>query len=246
MRKLIVYGRHTAKSILANPQRKIEKILCTKNTVDLVPQNLQSRVSLTDKLSIEKYLEKNSIYNCLHQDIVVVTEELKQPSLYDAVSNSQLLVLLDELQDSQNIGAIMRSAALFNANAVISTLHNSPEENPHILKAACGAFEILPFIKVVNLSQTIRTLKEHNFWLIGMSCERSESLYKIGEKFSNRDKIAIVVGNEESGMRKSTEKNCDFLITIPTNKKCGVDSLNASNAAAIFLYEINKIFSLES
>lgn len=246
MKKMIVFGRHTVKSVLANPQRRIEKILCTKNTVNLVPQHLQNVASLTDKFSIEKYLEKNSIFNSLHQDIVVITQELRQPPLKEVIYNSQLLLLLDELQDSQNIGAILRSAALFNVDCVISTLHNSPEENPHILKSASGAFEILPFIKVVNLSQTIRTLKDKNFWLIGMSCNKSESLYKIGEKFSNKDKIAIVVGNEESGIRKSTEKHCDFLVTIPIDKKYGIDSLNASNAAAIFLYEINKIFSLNS
>lgn len=246
MKKLIVYGRHSATNVMGNPQRRIEKIYCTKNTIDLIPKHLQEKASLIDKPTIEKYLQKNEIHNALHQDIVVITQQLQQQDIHQIIGNSQLLVLLDELQDSQNIGAIMRSAALFNADAIISTIHNSPEENAHILKAACGAFEHIPFIKVTNLSQTIKILKEYNFWLIGMSCNATDSLYKITDKFNHNERIAIVVGNEESGMRQSTEKNCDFLIKIPTNIQRGVDSLNASNAAAIFLYEISKIFSTNS
>jgi 23S rRNA (guanosine2251-2'-O)-methyltransferase len=246
MKKLIVYGRHTAKSLLSNDKRKIEKILCTNNTIDLVPDNFKGKTLLIDKITIDKYLEKNSIYNCLHQDIVIETQELRQPSLYEIAGNSQLVVLLDQLQDSQNIGAIIRSAALFNIDAIISTLHNSPQENSHILKAASGAFEMLPFIKVVNLVQAIETLKNNNYWLIGMSCNCEESLYTITNRFTNKEKIAIVIGNEENGMRKSTEKHCDFLVKIPIASKVGIDSLNASNAAAIFFYEISKIFSLNT
>ncbi len=242
MSKLIIYGKHSAKNVMDNPQRQIEQIFCTKNTVDFIPEYLEHKISIVDKAGIEKYLQKNAIYNALHQDIVVITQSLHQPGLHEIIANSQLLVLLDELQDGQNIGAIMRSAALFNAHAIISTAHNSPDENSHILKTACGAFEHIPFIKVTNLSQTIKTLKQNNFWLIGMSCNATESLHKITKKFNANEKIAIVVGNEETGMRQSTEKNCDFLINIPTNQHRGVDSLNASNAAAIFLYEINKIF----
>ena len=78
-----------------------------------------------------------------------------------------------------------------------------------------------------------------------MSCNATESLYNITKKFNANEKIAIIVGNETTGMRQSTEKNCDFLIKIPTNQHRGVDSLNASNATAIFLYEINKIFSVD-
>ncbi len=242
MKKLIVYGRHPAKNVLANPQRQIEKIFCTKNTIDIIPQELQIKASIVDKPTIEKYLQKNEIYNALHQDIIVITQQLKQPALHQIIDNAQFIVLLDQLQDSQNIGAIMRSAVLFNAKAIISTLHNSPEENGHILKAACGAFEHIPLIKVVNLSQAIKILKECNFWLIGMSCNGTQSLYKITEKFNSKEKIAIIIGNEENGLRQSTEKNCDFLVKIPINQQYGVDSLNASNAAAIFLYEISKIF----
>lgn len=246
MKKLIVYGKHSSKNVMENPLRKIEKILCTNNTIDLIPLKLKHKVSVSDKLTIEKYLQKNEIYHALHQDIVVITQQLQQPSLHEIIGNSQLLVLLDELQDSQNIGAIMRSAALFNGDAVISTLHNSPEENGHILKASCGAFEHIPLIKVINLSQVINILKENNFWLVGMSCNATDSLYRLSERFNSNEKIAIVVGNEEHGMRKNIEKHCDFLIKIPTNQQRGVDSLNASNSAAIFLYEISKILSANS
>ena len=246
MKKLIIYGRHSCKNVMANPQRKIERIFCTNNTIDLIPLQLEKKVELTDKSTIEKYLQKNEIHHALHQDIVVVTQQLQQVDLHEIIGDSQLLVLLDELQDSQNIGAIIRSTALLNGDAVISTLHNSPEENAHILKAACGAFEHIPLIKVTNLSQTIKILKENNFWLVGMSCNAKDSLHEISDRFNSNEKIAIVVGNEENGMRSSIEKHCDFLITIPINKQRGVDSLNASNSTAIFLYEINKLLSTNS
>lgn len=242
--KLIVYGKHSAKTVLQNPRRQIEKVFCTKNTVDFVNKILkgQAEAIISDKAAIERLLRTNGLRDIAHQDIVVMTYKLNQPHLHE-LFNANFLVLLDEMQDSQNIGAIIRSSALFNVDAVISTLHNSPDENSHIIKAACGAFEYLPFLKVVNLSQTINLLKEQNFWVIGMSCAADDDVRRSLAKFSKNEKIAVVVGNEEAGMRKMVAKSCDFLAKIPTNTNRGVDSLNASNAAAIFLYEISKVFS---
>lgn len=244
-KKHLVYGKHSSLNIIKNPNRKIEKILCTQNSLKFLQENNipQDKISLMDSKAIENILQKNGYRNALHQDVVVFTQRLRQPMINEILDDSNFLVLLDELQDSQNIGAIIRSAALFDTDAIISTEHNSPDENSHIIKAACGAFEHIPFIKVVNLSQTIDLLKKNGFWVVGMSCDTKDTLQKISQKFSKNEKIAIIVGNEEKGMRKMTEKHCDFLVTIPLNTDRGVDSLNAASATAIFLYEINKIYS---
>lgn len=245
-KKNLVYGKHSTLSILRNNNRKIEKILCTNVSLTFLKQNIPNldtkKVDVVDSQLITKALYSNGYKNALHQDIVVFTQKLIQPDINDIIFTSKFLVLLDELQDSQNIGAIIRSAALFNVDALISTFHNSPDENSHMIKAACGAFEHIPFIKTVNLSQTINTLKKNNYWTIGMSCDAKQPLDSLSKNFSKDEKIAIIVGNEEKGMRKMVEKSCDFLITIPVNQSRGVDSLNASNATAIFLYEISKIF----
>lgn len=237
-KKIILYGKHSVQNILQNPLRKIEKILCTNSSLKYL-KNETKNVSVVDRMTIEKTLASNGIQNALHQDLVVFTSSLIQPNFHEILKSSNLLVLLNELQDSQNIGAIIRSAALFNANAVISTIHNSPQENSHIIKASCGAFEHIPFISVNNLSAAIKTLKENNYWVIGMSCDATDSLQSTAQKFSKGEKIAIVVGNEENGMKKMIEKSCDFLVKIPINTSRGVDSLNAASAAAIFLYELS-------
>jgi 23S rRNA (guanosine2251-2'-O)-methyltransferase len=245
--KHLVYGKHSAISVLKNKNRQINKILCTNSSLAFLKQNIPNfdikKADIVESQVITKTLYSNGYKNALHQDVVVFTRQLIQPDINDIILTSKFLVLLDELQDSQNIGAIIRSAALFNVDALISTLHNSPDENSHIIKAASGAFEYIPFIKTVNLSQTINILKKNNYWTVGMSCDANQSLDTISKNFSKDEKIAIIVGNEEKGMRKMVEKNCDFLVTIPVNQSRGVDSLNASNATAIFLYEISKIFA---
>lgn len=247
-KKYIIYGRHSSLNIIQNPRRRIEKIICTKGSLKFLHEKIASldlqKVSLVERDEIEKILQKNGYKNALHQDLIVFTQKLIQPEIHEIINSSKLLVLLDELQDSQNIGAIMRSAALFNADGIVSTLHKSPEENSHIIKASCGAFEEIPFIKVVNLSQTVELLKKHNYWVIGMTCKGAEDLSSICNKFSKDERVAVVIGNEERGIRQGVERHCDFLAKIPINTKRGVDSLNAASAASIFLYEISKSLSL--
>lgn len=244
-KKSIIYGKHSVKSVIQNINRNIEQIFCTEATFKSLQNELsyvkRNKISLVNRNTIEQVLQSHGFKNVLHQDIVVISQKLIQPSIHEIIDSAKFLILLDELQDSQNIGAIIRSAALLNVDAVVSTLHNSPDENPHIIKSACGAFEYIPFIKVINLSQTIQLLQENNFWVVGMSCNTKESIDTLQSKFSKNEKIALIVGNEEVGMRKLVEKNCDFLFKIPINISKGVDSLNASSAVAIFLYEINKI-----
>ncbi len=251
--KYWLYGRHSVINMLLNSRRKYDKILCTKETLLHIKELLEQHIELNyDKIHVvEPHLiasaisNKNPINsnNFLHQGIAAYVYKLEQYDMHDIITDTskQTIVLLDQLQDSQNIGAIIRSAGVFNVKAVVSTLHASPDENAQMVKAACGAFEYVSFLNVVNLSQTMELLKKHGYWIIGMDANGDKSLYDVQKSFSQGEKIALVVGNEESGMRHMITKNCDFIFNIPINTHNGVDSLNVSNATAIALYEINRL-----
>ena len=144
------------------------------------------------------------------------------------------MVILDQVTDPHNIGAIVRSAAAFSADAVILTEYNSPSENNTIVKCAAGACESVPLVKVTNLASCMKTLKKEGYWIIGLDghteTELNQSIFS--------DKIALVLGSEGTGMRKLTKDNCDYIAKIKISSN--LESLNVSNAAAIALYEFSR------
>jgi 23S rRNA (guanosine2251-2'-O)-methyltransferase len=236
---IIVYGRHAVNEVISNKNRKIHKIYSTRKNLDLVANRPELEV-VSDEI-LEANIKKYNNNKLLHQGIFAIVNRLSQPKLEIILSqNPNFLLLLDEIQDSQNLGAIIRSALLFKSNAVITTLNNSPDENSQIIKAASGAFERIPLVKVVNLTDTINILKKQNFWIIGLSCNGNKNLREVALKFKQGEKIGLVIGNEERGIRQRVADACDFLVKIPINNQSNLDSLNASNAAAIALYEISQ------
>jgi 23S rRNA (guanosine2251-2'-O)-methyltransferase len=147
-------------------------------------------------------------------------------------SKYPLIVILDSIQDPHNVGAILRTAECAGADAILITKHNSAPINQTVVKTSAGATEHLKISIVNNLSQSLRLLKENGFWIAGSSLENSQN-------YSNPDykiPIALIVGNEEKGIRKLTASNCDFLVKIPM--KGEIQSLNVSVAAGIILFEI--------
>jgi 23S rRNA (guanosine2251-2'-O)-methyltransferase len=226
--------------VLNNKNRIIHKIYTTKSSYHLVKNHPQ--VEVVDQKMLEMQLQKHGIYKVLHQGIFAIVEKLQQPQ-FEKFLNPQvkLLLLVDEIQDSHNLGAIIRSANLFRVDAIITTQNNSPDENPQMLKVASGAFEEMPFIQVINLTNAIERLQKIGFWVIGLSCHGRENLKEVVQKIHPQDKIAVVLGGEEKGLRSRVEKSCDFLAKITTEKRSSLDSLNVSNAAAITLYEIHQL-----
>ena len=142
--------------------------------------------------------------------------------------------MLDQVTDPHNIGAILRSAAAFEAAAVILPDANAPEESGTLAKSACGGLEIVPLIRVPNLVRAIETLKKVGFWVIGLdgSAKKTMAQDKLPAK------TVFILGSEGDGLRRLTAENCDYMLKLPISDK--MESLNVSNAAAIALYEFNR------
>jgi len=152
---------------------------------------------------------------------------------------TQTFIILDQITDSQNIGAIIRSAAAFSVSGIIMLDKNSPNENSTLSKAAVGTLEKVPLFKVSNIVQAINLLKKYNFWTVGLEAKAIKTLKEISETskiFSGN--LALVMGSESKGIRKLIKNNCD--ITAKIEIKNSVESLNVSVALAISLYEINR------
>lgn len=156
------------------------------------------------------------------EDIILSAKQSKYP----------LLLLLDSIQDTHNLGAILRTAECSEVDGVILTKHNSAPINETVIKTSAGATEHLKIAQVNNLVQTIKQLKENGFWVIGSSLVNS----KVYTEIDYRIPLALIVGNEEKGIRRLTSENCDILINIPMKGK--IQSLNVSVAAGIMLFEI--------
>lgn len=232
----IIYGRHATISALKNPNRKIKKLLITaENKKDIDALNLNIRYEVVEKKDIDKLFSKDAV----HQGFALYTNRLESISLEDLIELSTHkekchILILDQVSDPQNIGAIIRSCAAFNTLGLIVQDKNSPLETSSMVKASAGTIEYLPICRTTNLNRAIEKLKENNFWVIGMDGYATTTIDKINKS----GKTAIVMGSEGKGMRRLVEENCDSTVKLPISEN--VESLNVSTAAAIALYELNK------
>lgn len=231
-----IYGKHASSAVLSNPERVISRICFTKNTAPeiYIPEGMKVFPEVVE----QKYLDL-LFPNQTHQGVAIQVKALPElevedvfPKNFKNEERKSLVIILDQVTDPQNVGAIMRSAAAFGADAVIMPKDNSPKETTALAKAASGALEVLPLVKVTNLATAMQYLKELGFWIIGMDGKAKEFLSEIEPS----KKTAIVMGAEGVGMRRLTEENCDFIAKLPISNK--VESLNVASAAAIALYEI--------
>jgi 23S rRNA (guanosine2251-2'-O)-methyltransferase len=225
-----MYGWHACNAALSNPNRKIEKILLDK-------RQDPKKVQLIRKIPFEvvdvKIIEQKVGKEAVHQGIAICVNELipEDVSMLEG-DKPMLAVILDQITDPHNMGAIWRSCAVFGAVGVITTERNSAPESGVLAKAASGALEVVPRIEVKNLATSIAELKELGFWIYGFSEHATDTL----QNFSFAKKTALVFGNEGDGMRSLTMKNCDQTLQLPTSKN--FQTLNVSNAAAVALYEV--------
>jgi 23S rRNA (guanosine2251-2'-O)-methyltransferase len=174
----------------------------------------------------------------VHQGLALEVDPLVEPDLEEVLRHARvaeggsIIVVLDRLTDPQNIGAVLRSAAAFGARAVVLPAHSAPPVTGALAKAASGALESVPLIRVVNLARTLDRLKEAQFWICGLDEAAAQSLAELdlGER------IAIVLGSEGSGMRRLVREHCDYVARLPTRP--AQPSLNVSSAAAVALYEL--------
>ena len=225
---LWLYGRHAVVAALQNPHRKKTTLLAT-DTTGLPEHTVPTRI--VPRAQLEQLLPEGVV----HQGLALKAEPLPTVSLEElSFSQKSVVLVLDQVADPRNIGAILRSAAAFNAEAVIVAAAHAPSETGALAKAACGALEVVPFVRVNNLSRALETLKKKGFWIYGLDGYATAVLSD--EKLP--DKTAFVLGSEGDGMRRLTAQNCDYTIKLPISDK--VESLNVSNAAAIALYEFSR------
>jgi 23S rRNA (guanosine2251-2'-O)-methyltransferase len=177
--------------------------------------------------------------HAVHQGLALEVEPLPEPDLEDVLrtgpaSGRCIIVVLDQLSDPQNIGAVLRSAAAFGAYAVVIPAHGAPPITGALAKAASGAVESVPLVRVVNLARALERLKEAGFWICALDETAPLSLAQtdIGER------VAIVLGSEGGGIRRLVRERCDFRARLPTRP--ARPTLNVSNAAAVALYELTR------
>ena len=229
----LLYGKHASIAALANPMRKIKRVLVTKNThaelgdkAFVGIKNLQ----IVDGKKLDDLLPREAV----HQGIALDCEPILQPDLQEFLAGKpdKSILILDQVSDPHNVGAILRSAAAFDAGAVVVTDRNAPQESGVMAKTASGALELMPLITVGNLSQAIEHLKKAGYWIYGLDGEAKQTIAEA--KLTG--KIALVLGAEGRGLRRLTAERCDGLIRLPISPK--MESLNVSNAAAVALYAL--------
>lgn len=234
-KSLILYGRHAVLSALANPKRQINKILCVKENVDEIRKISKIAPQIVEKKEIDKLFSNDAV----HQGFALFCNRLPDYSLEEIIDMADKLekchvLVLDQVTDPQNVGAIIRSAVAFNTLALIVQDKNSPIENGAMAKAAAGMIEYLPIVRATNLSRAIEKLKDVGFWTVGMDGYAETTI----DKLQKPTKTAIVMGSEGKGMRRLVEENCDISVKLPMSPL--TESLNVATACSIALYEINK------
>ena len=224
------YGRHAVYAALDNPERKLIKLWATREELGkiVVPEGLS--VQFAEVADLARYVPKDAP----HQGLVLEVGALEDVWLTDAlaidVDDTRPLLVLDQITDPHNVGAIFRTAAAFDAVAVITQDRHAPPESGALAKAASGALEITPWVRVVNLARALEEIGEAGYWRIGLSGQAAVTL----DDALTPGRNALVLGAEGDGMRRNIEEHCDALAKLPISER--MESLNVSNAAAVALY----------
>jgi 23S rRNA (guanosine2251-2'-O)-methyltransferase len=230
------WGRHAVTAALANPERTVRKIWGTREALSALDLPPVLPIVYADVADLGRLVPGDAP----HQGLVAEVEPLEDVWLGDLLmqgaqdpeDRQRPLVVLDQVTDPHNVGAIMRSAAAFDALGIVTQDRHSPPESGALARAASGALETVPWVRVVNLARALEEIAEAGFWRIGLTGHATQTLAQaIGTQ-----RIAIVLGAEGEGMRQNTETHCDELAKLPISSL--VESLNVSNAAAIALYAV--------
>jgi len=230
----LIFGIHACVAALNNSKRVIYEIICTEQ-VFIKYKDLIEKKNIKNVLIKKRSQIDHSIGLDTHQGIAIYCNPLIKNYTLEKIEKENIVLILDSLTDSQNVGSIIRTAFLFGVKTILYTKYNSFEINSYLIKSASGAFEEVQLIEVVNLNQTIEILKKKNFWLVGLDTNSNKKISIIPKDL----KLAIVLGSENKGIKKLSLEKCDFRVNINTVKSNLVDSLNVSHATAIVLYEVS-------
>ncbi len=223
-----MFGYHAVAAALKNPNRIVNQFLAVKGAAG---EFTKYSPRIVGKEEIEKILPTNAIHQGLALN-VARSEHILEDILEEIEEKEfSTVVVLDQVSDIHNVGAILRSSAAFNVDAVIIPSNNAPNENGQMAKAACGALEVVPLVQVTNISQAMEKLKKNGYWCVGLDAHTEKTM----DDFEFPKKTVFVFGSEGEGMRKFTRENCDYIVKLSMSDN--MESLNLSNATAITLYE---------
>ena len=234
-KRVWLYGIHTVRDALENPNRSKHSLMITPNAYEKIKSSIEKITIIPQIIDPRKFsppIERQAV----HQGVALETNSLNWGSLSEVCApgdKSKLVLLLDRVTDPHNVGAILRSAEVFGATAVAAPIRYSAPETGALAKTASGSLERLPYLRVPNLSRAIASLKQMGYFCIGLD-GNSETDITQGLVRVPKGPIALVVGAEGPGLRELTVKNCDAVVKISSSGTFG--SLNVSNAAALALF----------
>jgi 23S rRNA (guanosine2251-2'-O)-methyltransferase len=228
----VIYGAHPVEEALKNPKRKIVKLTCTLNGAERLKPFIQP-LGITPEIVNPKVLDRKVEPDAVHQGMILEAKALRQPQLKD-IDQSGVVVMLDQVTDPHNVGAILRTCAAFQVTAVVTTARHSAEASGVLFKAASGAYEHVPFVKVTNLARAMEELRDAGFRLVGLDSEAEIALGEVDKT----PPLVLVLGAEGKGLRELTRKNCDVVAKLDFSG--AIRSLNVSNAAAVALYAFTR------
>jgi len=227
------YGRHAVLAALDNPERVVRKIWGTHDALANLDIPSTIPVTFANAADLGRLVPSDAPAQGLVAEVDPLEEIWLGDLLAQGADDDRPLVVLDQVTDPHNVGAILRSAAAFNALGIVTQDRHAPSETGTLARAAAGTLEQVPWCRVVNLARALEEIAEAGFWRIGLTGHAKGTL---AEVMGEQRKIALVLGAEGEGMRQNTEAHCDELAKLPISDK--VESLNVSNAAAIALYAV--------
>lgn len=229
-----LFGVHALLAALANPRRRLLRLLLTTEAARELQGRLPAGIvaETVDRPRLDQVLPPGAV----HQGMAGLFAPLPEVDLDEvcapAAGARNVVVVLDQVTDPHNVGAILRSAAAFGARALVTTLRNAPEATGTLAKSASGALELVPIARVTNLARALDRLAELGYWRIGLDGAATQELAAVPPA----PNTVLVLGAEGGGLRRLTQEKCDFLARLPILP--AVESLNVSNAAACALYEL--------
>ncbi|HEY1612988.1 MAG TPA: 23S rRNA (guanosine(2251)-2'-O)-methyltransferase RlmB [Rhizomicrobium sp.] len=231
---LWLYGLHAVRAALENRRRTIRRCLLTERAAELLAAPLGQRVrpELTTADKISRLLPQGAV----HQGAALQCQPLPRLDLGELIGlpGRKLIVVLDQIEDPHNVGAILRSAAAFGVAGMVVQDRHAPPESGTLAKAASGALDLVPYLQVVNIARTLEELGEAGFWRVALTGDGEQRL----EEAAPEGDGVLVLGSEGSGLRRLVRARCDVAAFVPIGTR--MESLNVSNAAAIALYEFQR------
>ncbi len=236
--KIYIYGKHAVEEALLNKKHIIEEILFihTDDRIYDLAKNAKIKTSKLNPDSLPRWVEEDAV----HQGVIALISERKLVISYkELISDLKInkktsIVILGELQDPQNVGAIIRSAVAFGVSAICIPEHNQAQITSSVIKVSAGMAFKIPLVQIGNVNHTVRDLKDKGFWIYGLDMKSDNPITR--EKFDSP--TVFILGNEGKGIRQKTHELCDIILSIPIDKKC--ESLNVASSASVVFYEWNK------